>query len=35
MILPFSTQLNKKPTLFPERILSSLLKSFEKGGLDI
>ena len=30
MILPFSTQLNKKPTYFPEKILSGLLKEFDK-----
>jgi hypothetical protein len=29
MILPFSTQLNGKPTYFPEKILSGMLKEFE------
>ena len=29
MIVPFSTQLNGKPTYFPEKILSGMIKEFE------
>lgn len=32
MILPFSTQISGKPTLFPEKILSGMLKEFENNG---
>lgn len=32
MILPYSTKINNKPTYFPERILSGMLKQFESGN---